>query len=261
MSGKQNNKSQNQGMEKLKEIPKWTRRYAQNRTLTILALMVMTVLFSMFIAVLVGFLLALAFAGFRKGNIILGCVGIAVLIAVIAAIVKFYIFMFAKFGGKNKGLLDQIVDRWMYGREGTASIPMPEATKKKKWSEIIISIVYMVCLLGSMELGMLGYIPVKYFIPLTALFVVPFNIYLYFIQRPRLGPVLLLCPILYAIHAILIIAGVPIYFTGIFAVPLNLLLPLIYTFFTYIIGHFYSRYALKKLKSLTHLEGDTANGD
>jgi hypothetical protein len=60
---------------------------------------------------------------------------------------------------------------------------------------------------------------------------------------------------------ILIMAGVPIYFTGIFAVPLNLLLPLIYTFITYLIGHLYSRHALKKLKSITHLEGETANGD
>jgi hypothetical protein len=140
-------------------------------------------------------------------------------------------------------------------------MPMPKAAKKTKWSEILASIVYMVCLLGSMELGMLGYIPVKYFIPLTALFVVPFNVYLYFIQRPRLGPVLLLCPILYAVHSLLIIAGVPIYFTGNYAVPLNLFVPLIYTFLTYIIGHLYSRYALKKLKGLTHLEGDTVNGD
>jgi len=250
-----------QNAEKLKEIPKWTRKYAQNRTLTILVLMVMTVLFGMFVAFLVGFLLALVFAGFSKGNVVLGCVGIAVLVAVLAAIVKFYIFMFAKFGGKNKGLLDKIIDRWIYGREGFASIPMPAATKKKKWSEILAAIVYMVCLLGSMELAMLGYISDKYLLPLMTLFVVPFNVYLYFIQRPRLGPVLLICPILYTIHAILIIAGVPIFFTGTFAVPLNMFLPVIYTFLTYMIGHAYSRYALNKLKGLTHLEGDTTNGD
>jgi hypothetical protein len=259
MNAQQNQVPQNE--EKLKEIPKWTRRYAQNRTLTILVLTVMAGLFGMFVAALVAFPLVLAFAGFRKGNMILGCVGITVLVAVLAAIVKFYIFIFAKFGGKNKGLLDQIIDRWIYGREGTASIPMPEATKKRKWSEILTAIVYMVCLLGSMELAMLGYIPVKYLLPLMALFVVPFNVYLYLIQRPRLGPVLLLCPILYTIHAILIIAGVPIYFTGNYAVPLNMFLPVIYTSFTYMIGHLYSRYALKKLKGLTHLEGDTANGD
>ena len=249
-----------QNAEKLKEIPKWTRKYAQNRTLTILVLMVMTMLFGMFVAFLVGFLLALVFAGFSKGNVVLGCVGIAVLVAVLAAIVKFYIFMFAKFGGKNKGLLDKIIDRWIYGREGFTSMPQPKLSKRKKWLDIFVGIVYMVCLIGSMELGMTGYIPVKYLLPFMALFVVPFGVYQYYVLWPRLGPVLLICPILYTIHAILIIAGVPIYFTGIFAVPLNMLLPLIYTLLTYMIGHLYSRYALKKLKGITHLEKEVANG-
>ncbi len=140
-------------------------------------------------------------------------------------------------------------------------MPQPKLSKKMKCLDIFVGIVYMVCLLGSMELAMLGYIPVKYLLPLIALFVFPFNVYLYFIQRPRLGPVLLICPILYTIHAILIIAGVPIFFTGTFAVPLNMFLPIIYNLLAYVIGHIYSRYALKKLQSLTHLEGDTANGD
>ena len=261
MNSKQYNKSQDQNTEKLKEIPKWTRKYAQNRTLTILVLTVMITLFGMFVAALIGFPLALAVTGFWKGKMVLGCIGTAVLVAGLVAIVKFYIFIFAKFGGKNKGLIDQIIDRWIYGQEGFASMPMPEITKKKKCIDIFVGIVYMVCLLGSMNFAMIGYIPVKYLLPLMALFVVPLNVYLYFMQRPRLGPILLICPILYTIHAILIIAGVPIFFTGIFAVPLNMFLPIIYTFLTYMIGHLYSRYALKKLKGITHLEGGAANGD
>jgi hypothetical protein len=261
MNSKQYNKSQDQDAEKLREIPKWTRKYAQNRTLTILVLTAMTTLFGMLIAVLVGFPLALAVIGFWKGNMILGCVGIVVFVAALVAIVKFYIFIFAKFGGKNKGLLDQIIDRWMYGQEGFTSMPQPKLSKKMKRLDIVVGIVYMVCLLGSMELGILGYIPVKYLLPLMALFVVPFGVYQYFILWPRLGPVLLIFPILYAIHAILIIAGAPIFFTGIFAVPLNMFLPVIYNLLAYMIGHIYSRYALKKLKGLTRLEGGTANGD
>jgi hypothetical protein len=107
----EHNKSRIENAEKLKEIPKWTRKYAQNRTLTILVLMAMLGLFSMLIAAIVGFLLALAVTGFWKGNMVLGCIGAAALVAVLAALVKFYIFIFAKFGGKNKGLLDQIIDR------------------------------------------------------------------------------------------------------------------------------------------------------
>ena len=250
-----------QNSEKLKEIPKWTRKYARNRTLTILVLMVMTAFFGMFVAVLVGFPLGLAVTGFRKGNMALGCVGTVILIAVLAALVKFYIFMFSKFGGKNKGLLDLKLDHWIYGKEGTASTAQPKLTKKRKYLDIVVGIVYMVCLIGSMQAAFLGYIPVKYLLPFMALFVVPFGVYQYFILSPQLGPVLLIYPILYAIHAVLIIAGVPIYFAGTFAIPLNMLLPLIYTLLTFMIGHLYSRYALKKLKGITHLEGEAANGD
>jgi hypothetical protein len=249
--------------EKLKEIPKWTRRYAQNRTLTILVLTVMIGLLGMSIAALVGFPLGLAVAGFRKGNMILGFIGIAVLVALLAAIVKFYIFMFAKYGGKNKGLLDQIIDQWIYGREGIASMSMPEATKKKKWLEITVAIVWGSLFISTMYLGMVNFIPAKYVQPISALYCVPYMVLgWYFWRSPRTGPIFLLNPALYAIHAILIVAGVPIFFSSSFCAVLNMSIPLLgYGYLTFIIGHLYSRYALKKLKGLTHLEGDTANGD
>ena len=239
--------------EKLKQIPKWTRKYAQNRTLTVVVLMVMACLISF----VFGIPFYLIWLGFLKSNIILAGVGIALLVPISI----FYIIFISKFGGKNKGLIDQIVDRWIYGNEGIASMPMSEITKKKKWVDVVVGIVYMVFILGTMNLGMTGYITVKYVLPIMALFVVPFGVYQYFIMRPRLGPVLLIFPILYAIHAILIIAGVPIFFTGTFAVPLNMFLVLVYNFLAFIIGHIYSRYALKKLKSITELEGESVDGD
>jgi len=261
MNSKQNNKSQDQNSEKLKEIPKWTRKYAQNRTLTILVLIVMTMLFGMFVAALVGFPLALAVIGFWRGNMVLGSVGTAVLVAALAAIVKLYIVILAKFGGKNKGLIDLKIDRWIYGKEGTVSTPQPKLTKKKKWLHLVVGVVVGGCILGTMYLGMEGYLAFKYMQPVSAIFFVPFLVFIYFLQQPRLGHLVLICPILYTIHAILIVAGVPIFFTGNLCM-LNLALPAFgYTFLAYVIGHVYSRYALKKLKSLTHLEGDTANGN
>jgi len=251
-----------QDTEKLKDIPKWTRKYAQNRTLTIFVLMIMGMVFSLFVGALVAFPLSLAAIGFSKGNMVLGCVGIAVLVAALVAVLIVLIIFLSKFGGKNKGLLDQMIDRWIYGKEGTVSTPQPKLSKKMKRLDIFVGIVYGVCFIGSMELAMLGYIPVKHLLPLMALFVVPFNVYIYFMQRLRFGPIFLICPILYTIHAILIVAGVPIYFTGTMGVPLTLSLPIIvYTLLPYLIGHLYSRYALKKLKGLTHLEGEAANGD
>jgi len=254
MDSKQNNKSQDQNTERLKEIPKWSRKYAQNRTLTTFVFIVMICLIGGFI----GFPISFGIAAFMGGDMLLTGISVALFVAVLIL----YIIFLAKFGGKNKGLLDQKIDRWIYGKEGTASMPQPKLSKKMKCLDIVVAIVYMILFIGSMNLAMGGHIPVKYLQPLMVLFIVPFLVFQYFMQRPRLGPVLLIFPILYAIHAILILAGVPIFFTGTFGVPLNMGLPiLVYTFFAYMIGHVYSRYALKKLKGLTHLEGEAANGD
>jgi len=261
MNNKRNNKSQDQNIEKLKDISKWTRKYAQNRTLTILVFMAIIVLASMFIAVLVSLLLALAAIGFKKGNMVLGCVGIALLVAALVAIVKFYIFFLSKFGGKNKGLLDQIIDRWVYAKEGTVSMPMLKSSKKKICLEIVSGVIFFICFFGSWHLAIKGYIAYKYLQPVSALYIVPFVVCgWYFWKSPLMGPIYLLYPILYAVHAILIVAGVPIFFTTENFCIFSICLPMLgYGFLPFIIGHIYSRYALKKLKGITRLEGDTAN--
>ncbi len=127
MDNEHNNKSQDQNTERLKEIPKWIRKYAQNRTLTTLVLMVMIILMSM----VIGVPLALTMTAFTRGNMILfwSCV------AVSAAIFIFLIILVSKFGGKNRGLIDQKIDQWIYGKEGTASMPVPKLRKKKKCEE------------------------------------------------------------------------------------------------------------------------------
>ncbi|HUV41921.1 MAG TPA: hypothetical protein VMW23_09065, partial [Sedimentisphaerales bacterium] len=170
MNSKQHNKSQDQDTEKLKEIPKWVRKYAQNRTLTIIVLMAMICLFSMFVAALVGFLLALAIAGFKKGNMILGCVGIAVSVAVLATISIFLIIIFSKFGGKNRGLLDQRIDKWIYRKEGTATVPVPKSSKKKICLEILSGVIFFICIFASWHLAIKGYIAYKYLQPVSALY-------------------------------------------------------------------------------------------
>jgi len=192
---------------------------------------------------------------------ILGCVGVAVLVALLVAIFICQFILIRKFGGKNRGLIDQKIDQWIYGREGMTSMPLPKTTKKMKWLDLVVGAVFFVCMLGSMNLSMVGFIAFKYLQPLSVLYVVPFLVFQYFLQRPRIGPLVLICPILYTIHAILIVAGVPIFFTG-GLFMLSILLPFFgYMFLAYVIGHLYSRYALKKLKGITHLEGEAANGD
>ncbi len=253
MNIKQNNKSQAQDTEKLKEIPKWTRKYTQNRTLTAVILIIMACLISMAIGVPV----FLIWLGFLKGNMILAGVGIALLVPILI----FYVIFLSKFGGKNRGLIDQIIERRIYGKEGTASIPPPKITKKMRGLDYILGAIGLIYILGVNHLCMMGYIAFKYQQPITALFFVPVFVFEYFfLMRPKVGPFFLLWPILYTVHAILIVAGVPIFFTGYMRFG-NMAIPLIgYFFLTYAIGHIYSRYALKKLKGITHLEGDAANG-
>ena len=254
MNNKQNNKSQDQDTEKLKEIPKWTRKYAQNRTLTILVLMIIACLIGMIVAIPA----FLVWLGFLRGNIVLAGVGVALLVVVSI----FYIMFLLKFGGKNRGLIDQLVEQRIYSKEGNASMPLPKITKKMRGLDYILGAIGLIYMLGVNHLCMVGYIEFKYLQPLLALYLVPTLVFEYFsLQRPKVGPVVLLWPILYAIHAILVLAGLPIFFTGKLGI-LNMPVPLIgYGFLAYLIGHLYSRYALKKLKGLAHLEGGTANGD
>ena len=259
MDAQQNQVSQD--AEKLKEIPKWTRKYAQNRTLTIIVLTAMIMLFSIVFAGLIGFPLGLASAGFRKGNMVLGYVGIAVSVAVFVAMLIFLVITLKKFGGKNRGLLDQLIDKWTYGKEGTVAVSKPKSSKKKICLEILCSVILFICFFGTWMLAAHGYIAYKYLQPISALYFVPLMVCgWYFFQSPRMGPIYLLHPILFAIHAILIVAGVPMFFADEAFCILSVCLPYMgYGFLAYAISHIYSRHALKKLKDISHLEGDTAN--
>jgi hypothetical protein len=239
-------------IERLKEIPKWTRKYAQNRTLTNLVHMGI----SLFIFVAIGGLSLLAGIAARTGHLILFWVCTVVLFAVLICLM---IIAVPKFGGIK---IWRWIDRRIYGREGIASIPESESMKKNQWIGYVVAIVFGTCVMGSVFLGERGYFSIEYMQPISALYLVPFLVFLYLWQRPKVGAISLLWPILYAVHAILIVAGVPILFKGEIGVPLNMLLPVFgYGVLTFTIGHIYSRYALKKLKGLAHTEGDAADGN
>ena len=259
MDKQQNNDQQNH--ENLKEIPKWAHKYAQNRTLTILVLTAMIMLFSIIFAGLLGFPLGLATAGFQKGNMLLGYIGIAATVAVLVAMLIFIVITLKKFGSKNRGMLDQLIDKWTYGKEGTATLSVPKSSKKKICLEIVGSVIFFICLFGSWHLAVKGFISYKYLQPVSALYIVPYTVCgWYFFKSPRMGPIYLLFPILYTIHAILILAGVPIFFTTENFCIISICLPYMgYSLLPYVIGHLYSRHALKKLKDIAHLEGGTAN--
>jgi len=243
MNNKQNNNSQNQNNERLKEIPKLTRKYAQNRAISALIQLIISV------CLFAGIAVPSYFVGkaYKTGNMTL--LWFCNFILAIAMIVLVF-FCVPRWGGK----FVERLGRRIYAKEGDVSISLSETVKKKQWISYVVSILFGSCVIATVLLGMRDLIQIKYMQPVSALYIVPFVIFLYFWQRPKIGPISLLWPALYAFHAILIVAGVPILFTG-NLIPLNMILPVFgYGFLTHIIGYLYSQYALKKLKTIAHLQ-------
>ena len=100
-------------------------------------------------------------------------------------------------------------------------------------------------------LGLMGFLPIKLMQPISAVYVVPFMVYLSIKLRGVGSPFMLLWPLLYGLHAILLVAGAPIYFGGKLE-ALNVLIPMPgYGLIAALTGHIYSRFALKKLRRIS----------
>ena len=235
-----------QNVEKLKEIPKWTYKYAQNRTIPFLITLAIN------LCLFAGIAIPSYFGGkaYKSGNLVLFWICIFVLAV---AMISLAFFCVPKWGGKFIAR----ISRRLYNREGDVLISVPETINKRQWVGYVVAVVFGSCILVSVIFGILGHLPIKYMQPLSALYFVPFLVFLYLWQRPIISPLALLWPILYSIHAILVVAGVPIQF-GESWIFLNMLLPVFgYGFLAYVICHVYSRYALKKIKTTAHLREDT----
>ena len=231
-------------IEHLKEIPKWTKKYAQNRMLTNLVFFLMCIVLFFGISAppyLYGLL-------FKNSNVL---VKFIFLIPALVSIICLFYITIPKWGGIK---IWKWVDQRIY-HEGNVSISEPELMKTKKKIGSIVGLIFMSCIISTMFICE-KYVPIEYMQPISAIYCVPFMVFLYIWQRPKYGPLMLLWPVLYAIHAILIVAGVPIVFSkdnGL--VSLNMYIPSFgYGFLTFIIIYIYSRYALKKLKTAAHLQ-------
>ena len=241
-----------QEKNKIKEIPGWTRKYAQNRMLTNLIFLLIN--FILFTGIFVpSYLYGLLNS--KNENIVFKVICIIVSLASGTCLVYISI---RNWGGLK---LWKWIDQRIY-HEGNVSIPKPEQMKFNKQMAKIIGPVFGACIIGTMILCG-TYIPIEYMQPVSVIYCVPFMVFLYIWQRFKYGQLILIWPVLYAIHAILIIAGFPIVFTkNSELISLNMLIPTFgYGLLTFVIIYIYSRYALRKLKGLAHIEGDGSDGD
>ncbi len=235
--------------EDVRQIPKWTRRYAQNRSMPFVVYMGIFLL--LYIAI--GVPSYLGGKTFRSGNIL--AFGICMFFLVIEC-VAVVCFSIPKWGGK---LLERISNR-LCRSEGVTTLPVPERVRKRPWVSLVVGLIFGSCVLASVTLGLRGHIPVEYMQPVSALYVVPFLVFTTIWLRPMIGLRSLLWPFLYSVHAILVVAGAPIQFTGPWQ-ALNMLIPIAgYGILSALIAHVYSRYALKRLKKITLLGDGATDG-
>lgn len=241
--------------EDLRRIPLWAARHARNRRAILVAIFI--VIFLALFAAIGGFS-RLAGIAFRTGRPVLGFCSMALALFACGALIFASVYhAVPKWGGKG---LDRLFER-LCGEEGAVVPPLLAEPKTPRWALWFIEIGFGACILATVILGFLGLIPEAYMQPVSALYSVPFLLFLSYELRAVAGLIPLLWPFLYALHAILIVAGAPILFRGKWD-DLNMLLPTFgYGILTALIGYFYSRYALRKLKRLARIEPRGAGGE
>ena len=218
---------------------KFVRAYAQNRSL---GMVVSMVIFLILFAAIAG---PSYFGGmaYREGQWIIFWVCMAISVVAMAATVYLSV---PRWGGK---LIQRLTLR-LYTGEGNVqlSCPMSGSRKLVGWC---LAATFFVCIQAMVVLGFLDVFPEKYTQPVSAICFVPFVVGLWLLQRPAIGPIMLLWPALYALHAILIIAGVPILFVGRWD-SLNMLIPTVgYGLIASLTAHIYSRIQLRRLRRMT----------
>ncbi len=219
----------------LREISVWSRRYAQNRSVPVLvSLLLFTVVFGAIggSSYLVGW-------SYLAGHRAL----VAPAVALLALALALWIWSMTP---ASAHFIRRISDR-AYRGEGEATL---SAGGPPRRLDRAVAVAFGVSIGVSVALGVAGIIPLRYMQPVSALYSVPFLLYLCRRQRRMIGPLAYLWPILYATHAVLLLLGAPIYFSGPLQ-TLNMLVPTIgYGLLAALAGHLYSRFALRKLRRL-----------
>jgi hypothetical protein len=241
--------SQRKQLEEARELQRSVRHYAQNRTLPVMIALAVFALLSLAIGVPSYW----GGVAYRGGDATLFAL---CLVVVILAVTATIVLSVPRWGGQY---LQRIAES-VYAKEGNVTVS--SSRPHRSWLIAAIGVGFGLCIVLSVILGVLGYLPTgKYMQPLSALYVVPFLVGLNYLMRPATGYIPLLWPLLYAVHAVLIIAGAPIAFEGRWE-ALNMFLPIVgYGLLTALVGYLYSRWALRKARAIVSRQLDRAELD
>ena len=235
--------------DQLRDIPRWTRRYAENRTLyTLVSLGIFLAGAGVFYG-----LGRLSVYAFRSENQPLTWISLAALWVFLGALLWY------TFWGARR--LVPGLTKWLYRGEGRVSVDGAETGVSPRVPALsgLVMLLLLVCQLLLTQRGLL---PLRYAQPISAAYAVPFMLYMGLKLRaqPR-SPFMLLWPALYGLHGVLILAGVPISF-GAERATLDIfwMVPA-YGFIAALAGHIYSRVALRRLRTIAADTADEAQAD
>lgn len=224
-----------------REIAKWAKRYARSRTIPFLVQWVFIVALVMVIGSLSYVTLGAYYARPPRTTLMWICMG-----GIGAVSVLLMWFSMARWGGEQIWRISQ----WVYGREGYAAYEggdEPDRMRHTRWI-LLVGVGLVLYHMTGAVLVALGHVPMQNIQPLSALYMAPFLAVM--IVSQRLGLWAWVWPLLYGLHAVLLVAGVPIHFPGKVQF-LDVLVPIFgYGLLSILIGHLYSRYAWRRLKQL-----------
>lgn len=216
-------------------IMRWARRYAKSRTISFLVQWVFIVV----MVVIIGVAANLTSMAYRTENMGLFSVAVATMVLSIVGLTWFSV---SPWGGE----VIYRITQWLYGSEGYVEYagdqrdgPMP------LWLTALGGGLVIYHLVGALLVSF-RWLSFEHMQPYSALYMAPFLMVLIVYQR--LGFWAWFWPVLYLLHAGLLLAGFPVSFRGKWMI-LNMVVPVFaYGLVAILIGHIYSRYALLNLK-------------
>ncbi len=219
-------------------IVSWARRYAKSRTISFLVQWVIIVA----MVATIGIAANLTNMTYQTGSMGLFSACIA---AMVVAILGLTWFSVSQWGSESIWRITQ----WLYGQEGYVSYVGERDDRPIPWWITFLGGGLVVYHLVGAILVSFRILELQHMQPYSAAYMGPFLIIMIVYQG--LGFWAWLWPVLYGVHAILLLAGVPVAFEGQWQL-LNMVVPVFgYGLLAILVGHGYSRFALWKLKSLT----------
>ncbi len=230
--------------DNLRDTVHWSRTYAQNRSLPVL----------LYLLAYGGIFLLLS--GLAAGGGMATKAGYPVLgiLALIGFFVVYGLLMYFVISKRGRGWVEQQLQR-PYAKEGTVRIKS-DRRAQHPYLGYVVGPLFGICIVGEVLLGLCGYLPIRLMQPVSALYCVPFLVFLWWWQRPASTWVMLLWPALYGAHAVVLISGLPIPTDGSWAMFHSMVPMVAYGGIAAFLSHLYSRYALRRLRRLSPPETD-----